>query len=99
MVLHTACSCGSKPTSRLKLQPMVRGGWRLLGSTDRPDCLQRTSGHTQDISQQERGGETSGAGKSRVVCSSQLPSAQPGPGVEAAAGTGAVLTSSLIHAL
>lgn len=78
---------------------MVGAGWRLLGSVDKPDCLQRTSGHRQDISQQERGGETSGTGKSRVVRSSQPPPAQPGPGVEVAVGKGAVLTSSLIHAL
>lgn len=99
MVLHTACSCGSKPKSKLKLQPMVRAGWSLLGSVDKPNCLQRMNGHRQDVSQQERGEETSRAVKSRVVCSSQLPSAQPGPGVEVAAGKGAVLTSSLIHAL
>lgn len=99
MVQHTACSCGSKPKSKLKLQPMVRAGWRLLGSVDKPDCLQRMRGHRKDISQQERGGETSRAVKSGVVCSSQLPPAQPGPGVEVAVGKGAVLTSSLIHAL
>lgn len=79
---------------------MVRAGWRLLSSVDKPDCLQRMNNHRQDISQQEeRGGEVSRAGKSSVVCSSQLPPAQPGPGEEVAVGMGAVLTSSLIHAL
>lgn len=49
MVLHTGRSCGSKPKSKLKLQPMARAGWRFLGSVDKPDCLQGISSHRQDV--------------------------------------------------
>lgn len=85
MALHTEGSCGTEP--KPKGQTSARGqSSRLLGSIDKPDCLQRTGSLRQDIPQrEERRAEEGRAGWSAALSSPLL---SPGPGGGSSGGRG-----------